>query len=1100
MARHLGIGEQLRGFFGRGKGGENPPKTYGERPFKPVDFKFLASTFSDPETFSDELIKDVQRLYKDNKEKAIALGVFGTKGFNDLQAVGKEADTLIRDYANNSFKQELYDAVEAKIANFNTQSKDFEEVVLGEVPTQDFTRAEAKERLAGIIAREREVKVIIPSGWKKEDKKGKGSRIFADTTGESRETEKASETFENMEGKQRIMSSEEMAAVFTPPTQEMLKDFQVGSPGLQEELLLTEVAPPEEETPTLKKPVKARRIKKIKVKAETQTTSATVPKEKKPKPEPKPETLGAVEVPDSVPVSPPLEAGGVDVTARERREERAEKFAEKFGITAERNTMLSAEEEYKQAIKDLKSKSIRLPFRKIPEDIQKKYNDSRVVWRDAINHSVENQGTQREKLESKIIGFRDIVMRAEEARIQATLEASSERDQKTFVKVLNWVSRGPQALLKGLGAVSEKLGKGGASLHEKTFSLLGKESADREVLAQRYARASRIVGSAALATALFGGFGGAGVGLSVLLRVARGTLGTTLGALTGYAAGKFYKEGIKTEWIKIKGAGEKRHATVRKNKRNLSKYDDLSKDSVLEDIDFDYRRGNTEARAKQQKVVEIIGAILGGAGVSGLSGEAIQHFSASSAVQNAQETLDKVSADKQPPAAAKVESAPAPTKEITNTGERTLTADAPKTVDLTDVNKASSSYTIEESPKAEAPVRTIKPAVEAGVKTPEVIAPISPISQTYPEGLMAGGVVDVPGEGTDSAFRDLQKQFNSNFPDGYKDPSPALKHLLETNPHTLSREMGEVVYGQNGMITQMGDKFFIDEKENVWFQRIGEEPKILIENNPAVPNGYVIHDLKTGEILEGKVIADAPSSPKTTEPTQTPKGSTPSPASEDQSAAKAGTSEGTDKPASKGWVPVETVVDAEEARTATTLPQTPTARPVAGALTAEQATAQLTNTGGRGIETIEDFSARNATEGGPRSTMSAEQAIAQLQEGTAEPFTNTHGIEISPNTTSAYTWDVPGTDSDYKIAYGGTSQEASDFAKKYVTENPPAIMFFVETKVDTITGVETKVLEAWSSNSAGKVEPVLDGFVLDSKTGVPVPLPDPKDFTGKLPT
>ncbi len=114
-----------------------------------------------------------------------------------------------------------------------------------------------------------------------------------------------------------------------------------------------------------------------------------------------------------------------------------------------------------------------------------------------------------------------------------------------------------------------------------------------------------------------------------------------------------------------------------------------------------------------------------------------------------------------------------------------------------------------------------------------------------------------------------------------------------------------------------------------------------------------------------------------------------------------------------------------------------------------------------------------------------------------EHFTNTFGVDINPTVPARYEWHVPQSSHTYMVAHGGTTTEASAWAKDFVTKNPGSTVLFDNVVKDSLTGVVTHRMDSWESVAGGAVAHK-EGFV-NPETGAVLPPPDPKDFTKKLP-
>lgn len=109
-----------------------------------------------------------------------------------------------------------------------------------------------------------------------------------------------------------------------------------------------------------------------------------------------------------------------------------------------------------------------------------------------------------------------------------------------------------------------------------------------------------------------------------------------------------------------------------------------------------------------------------------------------------------------------------------------------------------------------------------------------------PDGIVSGATIHTPGEG----FGEMVMEFKRNLHEqaGGLTPSPALKHVLDSDPNALSREIGALT-GEGSITMHQGDQLFVDESQNVWFQAQGHEPQLLFHNDPAAPGGFVHHTI-----------------------------------------------------------------------------------------------------------------------------------------------------------------------------------------------------------------------------------------------------------------
>ncbi len=158
---------------------------------------------------------------------------------------------------------------------------------------------------------------------------------------------------------------------------------------------------------------------------------------------------------------------------------------------------------------------------------------------------------------------------------------------------------------------------------------------------------------------------------------------------------------------------------------------------------------------------------------------------------------------------------------------------------------------VDTAPAAKVDTDTAKADAAPAAKADVVPAPAVPkveATPTAPDGLMAGVEVK-PGQG----FGEMIVALRGQIPDDIQNPSPALEHVLNSNANALTHEL-EVAMDGKSLVMQPGDKFFVDNDQNIWFQQVGEkQPHLAFENvtpSPEHPDGYVAHP------IDGKMMAD----------------------------------------------------------------------------------------------------------------------------------------------------------------------------------------------------------------------------------------------------
>ncbi len=257
-------------------------------------------------------------------------------------------------------------------------------------------------------------------------------------------------------------------------------------------------------------------------------------------------------------------------------------------------------------------------FSKKESAVAARYAEARFAWVAALNDAAAS-ADPRTQAEARLIAFRDTTLREEELCQKGKEEGLSERGKTALGAAARWGAISGKTVLKGYGYVTNKSGEGIAALHRgissKEFTV-----AQKQELAQKYARAARILAGAGIGTVAMGGFGGLGLGLSFVVRAARGTLGIAAGGALGSIAGSLYKKNIS----------EKARLDLRSKRRGV-----IGSVQDLLTLDSAQKRGNREARAKTQRTVEFVAAMIGGGVTSLGSGAAIEAFSGTEAVQKA---------------------------------------------------------------------------------------------------------------------------------------------------------------------------------------------------------------------------------------------------------------------------------------------------------------------------------------------------------------------------------------------------------------------------------------------------------------------------------
>ncbi|MDB5190379.1 MAG: hypothetical protein JWN49_705 [Parcubacteria group bacterium] len=298
------------------------------------------------------------------------------------------------------------------------------------------------------------------------------------------------------------------------------------------------------------------------------------------------------------------------------REAKAQEFAEKFEIAGVREEMLVAEGEYAKAIEEQYRSNLSLKAfgkelnigRKVPKEIQERYDASRLAWRNALSAAAE-KGDPQDKILAKFIGVRDTAVRAGEITNAARERAMGEKEKTLLGKGIKYAKKGALGLLRAYNKPFELLGKGLAAT-QGFFS--DDEEFDREKAAKQYARAAQIVGSAILGTLATAGVGGL-AGAPLVFRIARGTIGVIGGSATGAKSGQFYK--------RFFGSKNKKELVAALRDLNAIGFTDIE---ALNAEQAKYAKGNRKANEDTQKGIEILSALLVG-GTSSIGAGAAMH-------------------------------------------------------------------------------------------------------------------------------------------------------------------------------------------------------------------------------------------------------------------------------------------------------------------------------------------------------------------------------------------------------------------------------------------------------------------------------------------
>ncbi|MDP2816568.1 MAG: hypothetical protein Q8O19_07810, partial [Rectinemataceae bacterium] len=361
---------------------------------------------------------------------------------------------------------------------------------------------------------------------------------------------------------------------------------------------------------------------------------------------------------------------------------------------------------------------------------------------------------------------------------------------------------------------------------------------------------------------------------------------------------------------------------------------------------------------------------------------------------------------------------------------------------------------------AEAALNTAQPAapVENAPSVPvapEAVQPVEPIVATIEA-----------GEGFNKLFVDLRESVDTRFHGMQDTSSPVMKYLFETSPTALSDRIGafDPKTGES-MIMQVGDKLYLDDKGDLYFERPGQEAQLIMQNDPSSPDGFKVQELKDVELLRN----------------ETP------------------TSEGTKQPspAEEATLPVTNANPAEAPQEVENNSQ------AVGAVEAPgDALPQAEDTGhirlGDYIENSNASPAANAqlAENPPEAAdlpgrmtlgdyIAAPDNQSEGTEASVEVSTNENGIEVNSEEPGKYQWKAPGTDTTYTVVYGGSPEETRAWIERELELNPTARILVNESYVNPDTGTAAVRVNEWHLNQEGSV--VVEEGIKNSATGAALP-------------
>lgn len=370
----------------------------------------------------------------------------------------------------------------------------------------------------------------------------------------------------------------------------------------------------------------------------------------------------------------------------------------------------------------------------------------------------------------------------------------------------------------------------------------------------------------------------------------------------------------------------------------------------------------------------------------------------------------------------------------------------------------------------------LPPVSNGGSVAESGVGVVSDQPSTGSEGIQmaVGATIHESGQGTDQLFMELKQNIaERGLFTGSE--SPALKFLTESSPNDISRAMDD--FGTRGIVTQIGDQFFVGEDQNVYFQSANGDPQLFIQNTPGNEGGITIHKLDTQAL--GAVAPTAPEAPVPPVP-QTPE-VTAVPSPEPQPTIPSDSPvEGSTQPSAEPATPdLPTPPQSVESAAPVENPEPP---PTPDPLPMTEQAPTTTDSSSLESETTQ-------------TEVPTEQAPAQPSSA-AELITSKFGVEVNPSEPAVYTYlDAKGK--EVTAIFGGSSPDRFLAAQEYLEKNPGSTLRLQLEEKDLATGavLRTPVVE-WSSTENGVIQmsPSAD---FEGKNALQAP--DPQQFTKKLP-
>lgn len=764
------------------------------------------------------------------------------------------------------------------------------------------------------------------------------------------------------------------------------------------------------------------------------------------------------------------------------RESKATAFAERFGVSAERKAMLEAEREFEEAITELHRNTWKVG-KNIPTEVQEKYDNARLAWRNALALAVRDASKQ-DIIAARFIGVRDTALRAEAARARARETALEEKKQTGVGEALAWMNRAGKGALKvGVGAAgiyseaSKKVGILGGVLTKGIINKYEKvtgEEIDQEKKDAIILRARRIVGSAAIISAIVAATGGVAalpIGVGFAVKVARGAGGVAIGGTVGGAVASL-QDATLGKLIKKQDALRKESFDKEfKDKQHIGALVDAASVDVMNDEARTFAKGTRSARAarvaryeKTRATVEAgAAALAGGLATLELNHVLLPEVAHIEAVQQAGQHLESAGDNSGIITTGRLPELATPSDQF-NDFEQPWKPDVsvlvqdPNSVNGLDFRMTSGAVAI--------------PGDTSVLTTPPDSGPILPQHSDFPPESRAEHVA-AQRDAISKIQKLAENQPKATAP-STADTNASLKEGAQaTAPAVAANEGAEAASGQVQEAVQKVTSSEVPAANS----KLAE----LIQN--ARNGSSHFEGIKTSP---GEDLNAIYNSPENLQQHLTP---TDAPAAEVSV---------TDNPIAE---PVTPAPDASAASTEHFVApeKMPEAQGISESITHSapvEGSAVSTEVNIHAFPPIESVTDHSSNLGGlDQHVGSSPDASVHAPDvpGTPEllpTYTNSHGAFIDPNKPMLQAWRIPGTKITLPVIYGADDATRAAAADEYITKNP-SVPYVLTTHTNKITGVVE--LQKHQIGMFGKPGiPV--GGVYNETTGQALPVPDPKDF------